>query len=183
MPEENLLSDEEVQKIDAMLEAFLNVITTSEIGVFQEDHNYVWITLVPFLQLALAGPSKVSKTGGEEVQTCAQVFVESRSESNGQEDCDKGISNHQETTAYTFSPAEKMGLFCLCHLVDAPVNRDLFKKEKLVDYLICVCWFAKRCPDVVNLTPKLDGFQHLEPPRLETIAKAYLAKCFGEKIM
>ena len=217
LPEENLLSEEEVLIIDDMLEAFLNIITTSEIGEFQKNHNYVWITLVPFLQLALAGPSKVSKTGDEKYQTCAQVSVESLSNNDGQKNsrsnpsgdaelcqisesqaeleeqsenvsrnenqCNKGISNHQETTPYTFSPAEKMGLFCLCHLVNAPENRDLFKKEKLEDYLVCISWFAKRCPDVVKLTPKLDGFQHLEPPRLEIIAKAYLAKCFGEKVM
>ena len=96
--------------------------------------------------------------------------------------CDEGIfSNHK--SPYTFSSAEKIGLFCLCHLVTTPENRELFRKEKLDDYLTCVLWFAKRCPEIVELTPKLDGFEQLEPPRLESIAKAYLSKCFGHKIM
>ena len=140
--------------------------------------------MVPFLQLALAGPSKPLGTGNEERQPRPQVPVESRSEtSSGNED--GSASNNRGIRPYAFSPAEKSGLFCLCHLVNAPENRALLRKEKLEDYLICVCWFAKRCPEVVDaeLLPNLSGFERLEPPRLESIAKAYLAKCFGEKIM
>ncbi len=180
--------------------------------------------MVPFLQLALAGPSKPLGTGNEELQPCPQVPEASRSEPNSgnvdgsensrsdhscdvelckthgsqvenegesqtnsrnEKSCGEGISNNRGISPYAFSPAEKTGLFCLCHLVNAPENRTLLRREKLEDYLICVCWFAKRCPEVVDaeLLPNLGGFERLEPPRLESIAKAYLAKCFGEKIM
>ena len=186
LPEENLLPYDEIQQINQVIEAFLHVVTPSEIGRFQEEHSYVWISLIPFLQLALAGPSKLLRTENERLQTRLQVSVDPRSEIGtqpGEKSCDAEISNNRGIGPYNFSPAEKIGLFCLCHLANAPENRELFKKEKLEDYFICVCWFAQRCPEVADLTPKLDGFERLEPPRLESIAKAYLSKCFGRKIM
>ena len=186
MPEENLLPYDEIQQINQVLEAFLDVVTPSEIGRFEAELGYVWISLIPFLQLALAGPSRPLGTENEGLQTRPQVSVGPRSEIGtqpGEKSCDVEISNNRGIGPYNFSPVEKIGLFCLSHLANAPENRELFKKEKLEDYLICVCWFAQRCPEVADLTPKLDGFERLEPPRLESIAKAYLSKCFGEKIM
>ena len=124
-------------------------------------------------------------TENEGLQTRPQVSVDPRSEVGtqpGEKSCAE-IANNRGIGPYNFSPVEKIGLFCLSHLANVPENRELFKKEKLEDYLICVCWFAQRCPEVADLTPKLDGFERLEPPRLESIAKAYLSKCFGKKIM
>ena len=219
LPENALLTYDETKRIDKVLESFLHTVRPSEIGKFQIDHNYVWITLFPFLQLALAGPVKYLETECDGPPTRPQASVESRSEVENETDeiarniqssykelsksienqaktegnreknsrnekcCGEEFSNNRGSLPYIFNPAEKIGLFCLCHLVDAPGNRDLFKKEKLVDYLICVRWFAKRCPELEELTPKLDRFEHLEPPRLDSIAKAYLSKCFGHKIM
>ncbi|CAB3984387.1 Hypothetical predicted protein [Paramuricea clavata] len=189
LPEENLLPYDEIQQINQVLEAFLHVVTPSEIGRFEVENEAVWISLIPFLRLALAGPNGPVGTENERLQTRPQVSVDPRSEIGtqpgelGEKSCDAEISNNRGISPYNFSPVEKIGLFCLCHLANVPENRELFKKEKLEDYLICVCWFAQRCPEVVDLTPKLDGFERLEPPRLESIAKAYLSKCFGEKIM
>ncbi|CAB4018738.1 uncharacterized protein LOC113664598 [Paramuricea clavata] len=186
LPEENLLPYDEMQQINQILEAFLHIVTPSEIGRLEAEHSYVWISLIPFLQLALAGPSGSFGTANERLKTRPHVSVDPRSEIGtkpGEKTCDAEISNNRGIGPYNFSPVEKIGLFCLCHLANASENRELFKKEKLEDYLICVCWFAQRCPEVVDLTPKLDGFERLEPPRLESIAKAYLSKCFGEKIM
>ena len=175
--------------MDNFVETFLQISKPSVIGEYEEINECVWATLVPFLQLALAGSSKPLETS-----------VESRSESsrnghNSGEELYKTIGRQGQNegefkemrvcasvSPYNFSSAEKMGLFCLCHLANSRKNRELFKKEKLVDYLICVRWFAQRCPELEELTPKLDGFEHLEPPRLESIANAYLSKCFGRKI-
>ena len=220
MPEDALLPYDEIERINQVLETFLHAVKPPEIGQFQETHNYVWITLLPFLQLALAGPIKYLETGHDRFPTRSQVSVKLRPEmeniflesSRSNQSSDKELSkiiesqvktkdkhetnsrnenrgdeeisnNNGSLRPYIFNPAEKIGLFCLCHLADAPSNRDLFKKEKLVDYLVCVRWFAQRCPELAELTPKLDGFEHLEPPRLESIAKAYLSKCFGYKII
>ena len=220
LSEDTLLPYDEIERINQVLETFLHAVKPSEIGQFQETHNYVWITLLPFMQLALAGPIKYLETEHDRSPTRFQVFAKSRPEmenkyqesSRNNQSSDKELSKSIETPVktedkhdtnsrnenreneensnnngslrpYIFSSAEKVGLFCLCHLADAPSNRDLFKKEKLVDYLVCVRWFAQRCPELAELTPKLDGFEHLEPPRLESIAKAYLSKCFGYKIM
>ena len=151
LPEKNLLSNEERQNLDKVFESFLRLVSPLEIGEFQERHNYVWITLRPFLRLALSGPSESLETG-DRVTSPAQ---------------------------YNFSPAGKMGLFCLCHLTRTQENRELFREEELVDYLICVRWFAQKCPEVVGLIPNLGGFEQLQPPRLESIAKACLSKCFN----
>ena len=186
LPEEKLLPYDEIQQINQVLEAFLHVVTPFKIGRYEVENGTVWISLIPFLRLALAGPSGHVGTENEGLQTRPQVSVDPRSEIKSPSDeksCDAEISNNRGIGPYNFSPVEKIGLFCLCHLANAPENRELFKKEKLEDYLICVCWFAQRCPEVVDLTPKLDGFERLEPPRLESIAKAYLSKCFGRKIM
>ncbi|CAB3998561.1 uncharacterized protein LOC113664598 [Paramuricea clavata] len=183
LPEEKLPYDE-IQQINQVLEAFLHVVTPSEIGRYEAKHTYVWISLIPFLRLALAGPSRPLETENRQVRP--QVSVDPCLEIGtqpGEKSCDTEISNNRGIGPYNFSPVEKIGLFCLCHLANSPDNRELFKKEKLEDYLICVCWFTQRCPEVADLTPKLDGFERLEPPRLESIAKAYLSKCFGEKIM
>jgi hypothetical protein len=152
LPKKNLLSDDEIQQIDNMLEAFLTEVTPHEIYNFQRAHGYVWLSLLPFVQLALAGPSKALGTEDET----------------------------EEISPYAFSSAEKMGLFCLRHLVYDQEDREQFKKEELTGYLICVCWFAKRCPNLAELIPKLEQFEQLQPPRLGTIAKAYLLKCFGK---
>jgi hypothetical protein len=186
LPEENLLPYDEIQQINQVLEAFLHVVTPFKIGRYEVENGTVWISLIPFLRLALAGPSGPVGTENGGLQTRPQVSVDPRSEIKSPSDeksCDAEISNNRGIGPYNFSPAEKIGLFCLCHLANVPEHRELFKKEKLEDYLICVCWFAQRCPEVADLTPKLDGFERLEPPRLESIAKAYLSKCFGEKIM
>lgn len=220
LPEDTPLPRDEIKRIDQVLESFLRAVKPAEIGQFQKIRNYVWITLLPFLQLALAGPIKYLETGYDRSPTRSQVSVASRlvmenkflQSSRNNQSFDKEFSKriesqiktedmhetnsrnekrgHEEISnnngslrPYVFNPAEKLGLFCLCHLADAPSNRDLFKKEKLVDYLVCVRWFAQRCPELAELKPKLGGFEHLEPPRLESIARAYLSKCFGHKIM
>lgn len=185
LPEEPLLPDDEIQKINRVLEAFLLIVTPSEIGDFQEAHTYVWITLLPFLQLALTGPSRTPETRNDIPPAHVQVPVDfdCKNSERVEEKCERNFVESCRINPYKFSPTQKLGLFCLCHLVTSPENRELLRKEKLVDYLICTCWFAQRCPEVDEITPELDGFERLEPPRLESIAKAYLAKCFGMKIM
>ena len=206
LPEDTLLPYYEIERINQVLETFLHAVKPPEIGQFLESYNYIWITLLPFLRLALAGPIKYletrhdrSPTRSQEVSRSnqspdkelsksieSQVKSEDKHDTNSRNEnrSDEEISNQNGSLRpYIFNPAEKIGLFCLCHLADAPSNRELFKKEKLVDYLVCMRWFAQRCPELAELTPKLDGFEHLEPPRLESIAKAYLSKCFGYKIM
>ena len=175
----------------------MRVVRPSVIGQYQVRYKYLWITLLPFLRLALAGPIKYLETGHDgpnflnkfpEVQGSieSQVKAKNKQEENSRNEkrVEEEISNnHGSLSPYTFTPAEKLGLYCLCHLADVARNRDLFKKEKLVDYLICVRWFAQRCPELGELIPKLDGFERLEPPRLESIAKAYASKCFGRKLI
>ena len=198
MPKEKLLPNDELQILDSVLETFLKISKPSEIGEFEVIEAAEWSTVVPFLQLALAGSSKPLETSVESFAVSSRNVQNSDEElykitgsqggnegeipdiSRNEKGCDK--EKHAFVTPYNFSPAEKMGLFCLCHLANCPKNRDLFKKEKLLDYLVCVRWFAQRCPELEELTPKLDGFERLEPPRLESIAKAYLSKCFGHKI-
>ena len=200
MPKEKLLPNDELQIIDNVLETFLQISKHSEIGEFEEAEQCEWATLVPFLQLALARWSKPLETSVESlskssrnVQNSGEELyktIGSRGENEGEcpensrneKGCDKENHVFSSVTPYNFSSAEKMGLFCLCHLTNSRKNRDLFKKEKLVDYLVCVRWFAQRCSELEELTPKLDGFERLEPPRLESIANAYLSKCFGHKI-
>lgn len=192
MPDEKVLTQEETERINQVLEAFLHNVSPETIGKFQETHSYVWITLIPFLQLALSGPGKrrqtafigdaQSKKGNHESPKnlrCDSKLCDATDD--GQ--CKEVGSCKSHENPNKFSPAEKIGLFCLCHLVTAEENRKLFRKEKILDYLICVQWFAKKCPEVNELIPNLEGFHHHEPPRLESIAKAYLSKCFGHKIM
>ncbi|XP_028395295.1 uncharacterized protein LOC114519372 [Dendronephthya gigantea] len=162
LPDKNIITQEETERINHVLETFLQICRPVTISSFQETHNYVWITLIPFLQLALSGPRKSCQTS---INVDAQSIKDSHK------------------SPYKFSPAEKIGLFCLCHLVTTEENRKLFRKEQIVDYLICAQWFAKQCPDVNDLIPKLEDFHQREPPRLESIAKAYLSKCFGHNIM
>ena len=95
--------------------------------------------------------------------------------------CNVKTLHHTGQATQQFSPAGKVGLFSLCHLTKSRINRELFKKEKLVDYLVCICWFAKKC-EGNSLVPELTEFEKLEPPRLQSIAKAYLAKFYGHRI-
>ena len=208
MPEKNLLPYDEINRVDQILETFVRVVKPSVIGQYQVRYQYLWITLLPFLQLAFTGPIMYLETGhdrphfqnkfpkssrnmqnfdGELSKSIgSQVKTENKREKNSRNEKrvdEETSNNYGSLSPYTFTPAEKIGLFCLCHLADAPRNRDLFRKEKLVDYLVCVRWFAQRCPELAELIPKLDGFESLEPPRLESIAKAYRSKCFGRKLI
>lgn len=173
LPEENLLKSSEIENINQVLEVFIQIFKPSDIGDFEEEHSFTWITLIPFVQLAMSGPK------------CVQVLNSTKEKC--QEICKAKSSSDKEKcrTPYIFSPAEKLGLFSLCHLVNVDVNREICKKERIIDYIICVRWFALRCSatDVIALSPNLDHFGRLEPPRLESIAKAYLSKCFGHRMI
>ncbi|XP_028395296.1 uncharacterized protein LOC114519373 [Dendronephthya gigantea] len=173
LPEENVLKSDEIENIDQVLEEFVQKFKPSDIGDFEKENTFTWVTLIPFVKLAMSGPK------------CGQVLNGTAEKS--QESCEaKNNTDTRKTrTQYMFSPAEKLGLFSLCHLVKVDVNREIFRKEKIVDYLICLRWFALKssATDVNDLSPKLDHFGELEPPRLESIAKAYLSKCFGYKVL
>ena len=148
LPDEKIRTDQE--NINEVIEKFLSLHIPSEVGDFEVNHDYVWISLASFVQLALSS-------------------------------CNVKTLHHTGQATQQFSPAGKVGLFSLCHLTKSRINRELFKKEKLVDYLVCICWFAKKC-EGNSLVPELTEFEKLEPPRLQSIAKAYLAKFYGHRI-
>lgn len=179
LPEEKKFSSEEKNDIDAIMENFLSLHTPDEIGAYEISHDYVWITLAPFVQLALSCPERPRQQSTEMMH---QSDLVSASETLsvcsicGVDQC------NDKHMLCSFSVAAKIGLFSLCHLTKTKGNQELFKRGKLVDYLVCIRWFAKRCHIINSLVPELSGFGQLEPPRLQSIAKAYLAKCYGKKI-
>ena len=149
LPDENILTAQEKSCINEVIEKFLLLHTPSEVGNFEAAYSYVWISLVPFVQLALSSCNVKTFQSGQAVPQ--------------------------------FSSAGKIGLFSLCHLMKSRVHRKVFKMEKLVDYLVCICWFAKKC-EGNSLVPDITEFEKVEPPRLQSIAKAYLAKFYGHRI-
>ena len=142
-----------------MLEKFIPFYSPSEIGAYEKQHHYVWITLAPFAQLPLATTEEQSVMPQPNEGSCSRVQRQ-----------------------YCFSSAAKLGLFSLCHLTQKSLNQNLFKREKLLDSLVCIRWFSMNCKEISNLVPDLMEMAIVEPPRLQAIAKAYLAKCYGYKI-
>lgn len=177
LPKE-VLGDEEKCNIDAILERFLALHTPSEIGNFEAVHSYVWISMVPFVQIALSaiGPQTMEST--ETVHNNKYFVLKNIS----LEICSCSLNHSKEWhSQYSFSSATKLGLFSLCHLTKSKENQELFQKEQIVDYLVCLCWFAKLCGGNFYV-PELTGFGLLDPPSLKSISKAYLAKCYGHKL-
>ena len=147
LPEKKILTDQE--KINEVIEKFLSLHAPSEIGAHEVANRYVWISMVPYVQLALSSCNVKTLQSGQ--------------------------------TKLQLSSAAKVGLFSLCHLTKSRVHLEVFNREKLVDYLVCICWFAKNC-EGNSLVPDLTEFGKIEPPQLQCIAKAYLAKFYGYKI-
>ena len=147
LPNKKILIDQE--NIDEVIEKFLSLHVPSEIGAHEVAHRSVWISMVPYVQLALSSCNVKTLQSGQ--------------------------------TKLQLSSAAKVGLFSLCHLTKSRVHLEVFKREKLVDYLVCICWFAKNC-EGNSLVPDLTEFGEKEPPQLQSIAKAYLAKFYGHRI-
>ena len=95
------------------------------LGAHEVANRYVWISMVPYVQLALSSCNVKTLQSGQ--------------------------------TKLQLSSAAKVGLFSLCHLTKSRVHLEVFNREKLVDYLVCICWFAKNC-EGNSLVPDLTEF-------------------------
>ncbi|XP_001624819.2 uncharacterized protein LOC5503878 [Nematostella vectensis] len=147
------LDSNTIKDIDKLLDKFMSLHKPEDISAWEEKHNYVWITMVPFITLAFAGGHSI-RLKYDTVPTHALPWLPG-------------------------SPAtQRLGLFCLRHMFASPENCSLVRKEKLLPYLVCL----KRYLDGKEreaLDHCLRLFSPHEPPALSAIAKATLALIRG----
>lgn len=96
-----------------MIETFLKEHTAQEVSSWEEKHNYVWVTMLPFVSLAFAGGAFAN---GEAATVVAGPGAQA---------------------------VQQMGLFSIDHMSRLKENIALLSKEKLSPYLTCLSWYMK----------------------------------------
>ena len=249
-----------VNTINHLIDGFLQCHKPDEMLDWEEEHGYVWVTLVPLIHLAFAGGPPVKKpglgvdwgntkrdstgSGCKNIETSAHIIdvrekldlchissvieqkpnVAVRTEGHRTEghrteghrteghrteghSLTDEVKNTSKQTAWPLSdhhylnfdanekatcskdiPAEarfpgststqKLGLFALKYVLCVEENRRLAESEKLLEYLMCLCWTLQSEERSV-LTEQLKKFNVIRVPSLKTVCKSHLARIYG----
>jgi hypothetical protein len=150
-----------ITQIDQLLSLFMSEHTPKEVSAWEEKHNYVWVTMVPFVSLAFAGG------------------VESNSEG-----CD--IARNETRWRHGRWPGtpqtQKIGVFCVQHMLHLKENCKLLVSQNLLPYVTCLQWqlkepLKKALKDAMQTLPNSKC-----PPSLAVIAKCQLAHITGFEV-
>ncbi|XP_031569592.1 uncharacterized protein LOC116304079 [Actinia tenebrosa] len=155
------LEPEVTEQIDGLLSSFMNEHSPKDVSSWEEKHNYVWVTLVPFVSVAFAGGVK----------------------------CDaQETQNVKDETRYKYgrwpgtTETQKMGVFCIKHMLYLKENCQLLISQNLLPYLICLKWQLKGPlkTDLEEAMQKLPDGKC--PPSLSVIARSQLAYVMGFEV-
>ena len=221
-----------------------------EISRWEEQHNYVWVTMIPFVHLVFAGglyPCGI--TSEEQVEdhqsqpaqdfvkqvveetefvdggvatgstvtslksdvTCVagllDMFGSHESGAQNESSSSSSISHVQihdacssidrnvesskipvtmmepqevaaievtRTVMYGSLSVQRVGIYCLRHMLRLKENCVLIESENLLPYLVCLCWHLRKDEQGL-LKDALRRFQNVPPPTLKVIAKSTMA--------
>ena len=136
----------------------LDETTPQAVSEWEQSHTYVWVSLLPFLDLAYKSGRELTPIP----RTCWDIF---------------SIPHH--AIACGSQTTQAVGLFCVHQLCLVEDNRKLFIDEGLLGYLICLCWHLKDVNLRAQASGVLNRFGVLSPPSLRVIASSCLASYVG----
>ncbi|KAK3715209.1 hypothetical protein QZH41_020468 [Actinostola sp. cb2023] len=145
-----------IKQVDELLLMFLSEHTPEEVSKWEERHNYVWITMLPFMSIAFAGGSTFNSNADADTKTTCSTWPGTRL-------------------------TQQMGIFCIDHMSRMKENCLLLVKEKLVPFLTCLKWHLNDTEREILI----NVFQRLptpSPPSLSVIAKSQLARMRGLEV-
>lgn len=149
------------QQIDGLLSSFMNEHSPKDVSNWEEKHNYVWVTLVPFVSIAFARGVKYDSL-----------------ETKSVEDETRWENGRWPGTPET----QKMGIFCIKHMLFFKENCQILVNQNLVPYLTCLKWQLKG-PLKTDLEDVMQNLPESKcPPSLSVIAKSQLAYKLGFEV-
>lgn len=180
------LDPETAQNIDDLIVVFLEEYSPTEVSTWEERHNYVWVTMIPFVSLAFSGKQfggerpgldykKSEKEGGNHCHSGKHADSAS---------CDPGSCIKGPTLIPRMpgsSETQQLGLFTLEHMLHSSENRQLVDGEHLLPYLHCLCWYVDS-EDGRVLKEELTKHWTPSPAPLMIICKSSLAFQHGFEV-
>lgn len=179
------------QFMDIVLEhmnEFLVETQPETIKTYEQDHECVWATLLPYVKLfylpensmAVFSDDSVSNQKMDEPHRTTRKAVVSSQTVCDNSSNEKPIGQKMEELQQT---SEMIILFFLHSKMSRQYSCDILIKEGLVDYITALPWHVSAESKALAKTvvSELSGhLTQLQPPKLCSIVQAKLAKmCFG----
>ena len=152
--------------IDSVISDFLDSVKEDQIFLWEESNSYVWISLLPFVQLAFS-PG-----------VCVDCRIQQASSSSVCQ-CGKDVVRGS-------TQVQQFGLFCLTQLCMRQLNCDMLVDESLMNCLRCLPWSLQSSDEQEQLSTKIANWFKsdryaavLSPPSLADLSLARLAPVVG----
>ena len=153
----HLILPAQLRDIAQFMRTFLSSANYQEIREHEVKNGYIWSTLVPFVRVAYFPFSNPNRTFTRHAVTSSDV------------------SEMKELEQMCI----EAGVFSLQNTLSGEPGREILSQEGLLEYVTCLPWCLQRgtkaCTRAHELVGSLGQKLHLEPPRLQTLARAKLA--------
>lgn len=162
------------------------------IKTYEQDHECVWATLLPYVRLfylpensmTMLSQDNMSNQKMEEPHRITGKSTVS-SETVYDNSSNKTLMwNNEQKMEELQQTSERMILFFLHSKMSRQYSCDILMKEGLVDYITALPWHvsAESRTLAKTVVSELSGHMTLQPPKLCSIVQAKLARiCFGLK--
>ena len=158
------LADDVASKIDVKIaDMILNRVRPAEVSAWEQSHTYVWVTMLPFLDLAFKSGRRLDRLSSH----CRKLA---------------NIDAVAMTTSIGSPTTQSLGVFCIDHLTMVEENRGVFVEERLVDYLFCLRWSCQSESvrrQVDGVLQRFGKTAFVTPPTLRIMCASVLASYVG----
>lgn len=183
------------QFIDIVLEHMNEFLTKTQpevIKTYEQDHECVWATLLPYVKLFYLPENSMAVLNQDSMTLSGQEMEEphwitgkaivSSQKVDGSSTNQKVLWNNEQKMEKLQQTSERIILFFLHSKMSRQYSCDILTKEGLVDYISALPWHVSAESRVLAKTvvSELSGHLKLQPPKLCSIVQAKLARmCFG----